>query len=226
MNSDDFEVLALIDQSVPIKMEQSLFDRIDLVLAQSLKEKDPSIALSAGKNLLGVIRLGGLGLAKLLHGVYTRWNDYEYSGTVYELAEEELGILAKATVNRYVAVWDMLTGGYIPKDVIEYIKAKPMRQLVPMASLISQGFNVLMTDWLRMAHAIDIGEVAEIVREIKGKSPKKQTLTIFLEDDGTLQAWYNSQTKNIGYLDIKNENNEIVAKSIERIIDNSGIIRR
>jgi hypothetical protein len=224
--SNEFEIVAMIDQSVPIKMEQTLFDRIDTVLAQSLQEKDPVIALSVGKGLLGVVRLGGLGLAKLLHGVNSRWKDYEYSGTIYALAEDELGILAKATINRYIAVWEMITGGYIPNDVLDEVKVKPMRQLVPMASLITQGFDVSTKDWVRLAHATDAGEVAEIVREIKGKPPKKQSMKIVLEADGTLFVWNGGKITSIGYLDVKNETDEIVAKAIERIVNNSGIIRR
>jgi hypothetical protein len=224
--SGDFEIVAMIDQSVPIKMEQSLFDRIDTVLAQSLEEKDPAIALSVGKGLLGVVRLGGLGLAKLLHGVNSRWKEYEYSGTIYALAEDELGILAKATIKRYIAVWEMITGGYIPKDVLDEVKVKPMRQLVPMASLITQGFDVSTKDWVRLAHATDAAEVAEIVREIKGKPPKKQSMKIVLEADGTLNAWNGGKIVNIGMLRVENETDEIVAKAIERIVNNSGIVRR
>jgi hypothetical protein len=224
--SNEFEITALIDQSIPIKMEQSLFDRIDTVLAQSLEEKDPAIALSVGKGLLGVVRLGGLGLAKLLHGVNSRWKDYEYSGTIYALAEDELGILAKATINRYIAVWEMITGAYIPKDVLDEVKVKPMRQLVPMASLITQGFDVSTKDWVRLAHATDAGEVAEIVREIKGKPPKKQSMKIVLEEDGTLNVWNGSKIFNIGYLRIVDTEEEIITKAIERIVNNSGIIRR
>jgi hypothetical protein len=223
---NEFEITALIDQSIPIKMEQTLFDRIDNVLAQSLQEKDPVIALSVGKGLLGVVRLGGLGLAKLLHGVNSRWKDYEYSGTIYALAEDELGILAKATINRYIAVWEMITGGYIPNDVLDEVKVKPMRQLVPMASLITQGFDVSTKDWVRLAHATDAGEVAEIVREIKGKPPKKQSMKIVLEADGQLNAWNGGKIVNIGMLRVENETDEIVAKAIERIVNNSGIIRR
>jgi hypothetical protein len=223
---NEFEITALIDQSIPIKMEQSLFDRIDTVLAQSLEEKDPAIALSVGKGLLGVVRLGGLGLAKLLHGVNSRWKDYEYSGTIYALAEDELGILAKATIKRYIAVWEMITGGYIPKDVLDEVKVKPMRQLVPMASLITQGFDVSTKDWVRLAHAADAGEVAEIVREIKGKPPKKQSMKIVLEEDGTLHCWNDGQIYDIGMLRVENETDEIVAKAIERIVNNSGIVRR
>jgi hypothetical protein len=224
--SNEFEIVAMIDQSVPIKMEQTLFDRIDTVLAQSLQEKDPVIALSVGKGLLGVVRLGGLGLAKLLHGVNSRWKDYEYSGTIYALAEDELGILAKATINRYIAVWEMITGAYIPNDVLDEVKVKPMRQLVPMASLITQGFDVSTKDWVRLAHATDAGEVAEIVREIKGKPPKKQSMKIVLEADGQLNAWNGGKIVNIGMLRVENETDEIVAKAIERIVNNSGIIRR
>jgi hypothetical protein len=224
--SNEFEIVAMIDQAVPIKMEQTLFDRIDTVLAQSLEEKDPAIALSVGKGLLGVVRLGGLGLAKLLHGVSSRWKDYEYSGTIYALAEDELGILAKATINRYIAVWEMIVGGYIPKDVLDDVKVKPMRQLVPMASLITQGFDVSTKDWVRLAHAADAGEVAEIVREIKGKPPKKQSMKIVLEADGTLNAWNGGKIVNIGMLRVENETDEIVAKAIERIVNNSGIVRR
>jgi hypothetical protein len=224
--SNEFEIVAMIDQSIPVKMEQSLFDRIDTVLAQSLEEKDPSLALSVGKGLLGVVRLGGLGLAKLLHGVHSRWKDYEYRGTIYALAENELGILAKATINRYIAVWEMLSGAYIPKDVLDEVKVKPMRQLVPMASLITQGFDVAVKDWVRLAHAADAGEVAEIVREIKGKPPKKQSMKIVLEQDGTLNCWNSGKITNIGMLRVEDETDEIVAKAIERIINNSGIIRR
>lgn len=224
--NEEFEITAMVDQYIPIKMEQSLFDKIDSVLAQSLQEKDPTLAFYAGKSLLGVVRLGGLALAKLLHGVNSRWKDYEWGGTIYTLAEDELGILAKATINRYIAVWEMITGAYIPSEVLEEVKVKPMRQLVPMASLITQGYDVDTKDWIRLAHATDAGEIAEIVREIKGKPPKKQTMKIVLEQDGTLNVWNGGKILNIGMLRVEDETNEIVAKAIERIVNNSGIVRR
>jgi len=224
---NEFEITAMIDQTIPIKMEKTLFDRIDAVLAQALEQKDPELAFSAGKSLLGAVRLGGLGLAKLLHGVNSRWKEYEYSGTFYGLAEDQLAILAKATVDRYIAVWEMLTGSYLPNDIIDEVKAKTMRQLVPMASLIKQGYDVSTQDWRRLAHAVDANEVREIVREIKGKPPKKQSMKIVLEQDGTLNVWNGGKIVNIGYLDVKMElTDEIVAKAIERIVNNSGIVRR
>lgn len=223
---EEFEITSFIDQNIPIKMEKTLFDKIDSVLAESLKEKDPELAFSAGKSLLGAVRLGGLGLAKLLHSVNSRWKDYEYSGSFYGLAEDQLGILAKATVDRYIAVWEMLTGAYLPNDIIEEVKAKTMRQLVPMASLIKQGFDVSTQDWRRLAHAIDANELREIIREIKGKPPKKQSMKIMLEEDGQLNAWSGGKVVNIGMLRVENETDEIVSKAIERIVNNSGIIRR
>ncbi len=225
--TDYFEISSWIDQSTPIRFERSLFDRIDKIVEQSLKEKNPVIALSAGNSLLGAIRLGGLGLAKLLHSVNFRWKEYEFSGSLYELAESELGILAKNTVDRYIAVWEMLSGGYIPQDLMEYIKAKPMRQLCPIASLVAQGYDVSNEDWSRIAHAADYNEVAEIVRELKGKPPKKTSMKIVLEQDGTLNAWNNGKIVFIGSLRVEDEDkDETIKKAIERIVNNSGIVRR
>jgi hypothetical protein len=66
--------------------------------------------------------------------------------------------------------------------------------------------------------------ISEIIRGIKGKAPRKSSMRIYMERDGTLNAWKGDAKMFVGYLDIASDF-ELVKKAIERILS-IGILRK
>ena len=126
------------------------------------------------------------------------------------------------TVDRYINVWDKIDQEMIPKAVQE----KPMRELVPIASMLSQGFEPTKREWTKIELTSNSSELSAVIREIKGKKPRKSGLTIQMERDGSLYVYKDDDRFYIGYLDLNEEKNPDVEKAIERIISGANIIRR
>lgn len=219
------EIINNLDQPVPLGIQDKAYREVDKLLEKSLEERDPIMALSGVRQLLRITRISGLALSKLLWSISERWNDYDNNGEKFrDTAFTETG-LALATIDRYCAVWDLLVSNEIPNDYIEDIKAMPMRNLVQIAALHTQGYDVASEDWAKMAHAEDGASLSSIIREIKGKPARKSSLQIYLDRNGDLTAYSNGIPHLIGYLKL-DEPDEAVQKAIQRLCKSAGVIER
>ena len=223
--TDALELVGSLDQPIPLAKQDETFSKVDRLLERALEERDPMIALTGASQLLGIARISGLALSKLLHGVHDRWDEYENNGDDFRDTVFETIGLTKATTDRYINVWEMLTCGVVPTVYVEDIKSRPMRDLVKVASLTAQGFDVKSEDWARMAHAADGTELDQIVRELKGKPPRKSSLQIYVERNGDINCMKEGRMKLVGYLKTDDDDPD-VRKAIERIIKNAGLVER
>lgn len=126
----------------------------------------------------------------------------------------------RVTVLRYVNVWEQIEKEEIPKSV----QRKPLRELIPIAALIQQGFIPTKKEWDKIELASNISELGEVIRGIKGKKPRKSGMKIELERDGSLYVWIDNTKKYLGYLTDANDTD--IQNAIERIISGANIIRR
>jgi hypothetical protein len=90
---------------------------------------------------------------------------------------------------------------------------------------VSRGFDIESGDWEELADAPDYSTVSRKIREIKGVEPKKGSLQIYLEEDGTINAYYNDRIVYVGFLDVTSSN-DTVQKTINRIVNGSGMIEK
>ena len=221
--NDDLLVLNGLDQSLPVD-DNWMLQKVDEIINESLRQKDPYIALDFGKNLIQISQLSGIGLAKLFHGLRENWYIYEIGDDFDDVAYDHVG-RSKATVDRYVRVWEMYEQNLIPEDLSDEIRQKNIKDQIPIASLLSQGYEPDEDEWQELADAPDHASVSAKVREIKGKEPRKSALLIFISSDGNLSAQQEGHVEFVGYLNIDDEG-LIADKAIQRLLKSAGVLSR
>lgn len=129
--------------------------------------------------------------------------------------------LKKVTVDRYVLVWRYVEECIIPKEIAE----QPMRNLVPIAKTISQGYEISKEQWRKIDLCASDGELRDVLRKIKGKAERKSANVLKLSRDGSLYLWKNNVKKFIGFLNVKDaETDKDIAEEIEKIKISRGVI--
>jgi hypothetical protein len=198
-----------------------VMDAVDTVLEVLWQSGNLDNAIKASNSLGMIEEISGKAKAKLWHGWQRWWSetgqDEKRNDTFEDMMEAETGNKA-VTVKRYVNVWKYVDECIIPKDVQE----RPMRDLIPIATALSQGYEFEKDDWKKLARASNSSEVLEIVRTKKGSEPRKSGIQITLDRQGSLWAWKENKKYYVGVLEV-NDTNEVVKKAIQRITDSSGI---
>lgn len=120
--------------------------------------------------------------------------------------------IPKVTVTRYIRVQRYIEDYTIPKELHE----RPMRDLVPIASTLAQGFDISKEQWRKIKNTTSSGELSEVLRDVKGTQPKKNTKVLKMTRDGTINLWINNEKKFVGYLDLSSEDKD-VQNAIEKI---------
>jgi hypothetical protein len=129
--------------------------------------------------------------------------------------------IKKVTVNRYIGTWKYVEDLTIPKEIAE----RPMRDLVPIAMTLKQGYDISKEQWRKIKLSTNDGELRDVLRQVKGKAERKGAKVIKLMRDGSLYGYKGKQQYFIGYLNIKDAENDIVlAEFIEKIKISVGII--
>jgi len=224
--NDGIMIIDGLDQSLPYDNQSGwLFDKVDEILQESVDKRDVNIAFSACKQMIDISKLSGLGLAKFLYGIKQNWPHYMLNEdeSFDSMAFDRLGLRSE-TVNRYYRVWAMYADTVIPEIYIEAIRQRNIKDQIPIASALAQGYEFTDKDWQEISRAPNYSGIAKKMREIKGKPPRKNSLQITLKNDGTLMALYNDEQVFVGYLNLKEES-DTTAKAVERIVNNSGILK-
>lgn len=219
------EIHGGLDQSLPMKQAQKdIIKRVDEIFDRAVAENDPEIAAIAIENLAGVSRIAGLATAKFFYLVKHGWKNFKLEGTYEEWLSDRLGY-EKVTVKRYLRVHEMLVSGEIPKDYLELLQTKPIRELINVGSLIAQGYELESSDWMKLANAPDKASIDKICREIKGGPEKKNSLQGEIESDGSIYAWSNGKKYYVGFLKLDAEEEPII-KMCERIIKGGRLLEK
>jgi len=129
--------------------------------------------------------------------------------------------IKKVTVNRYVATWKYVEDLTIPKEIAE----RPMRDLVPIALTLKQGYDISKEQWRKIKLSTNDGELRDVLRQVKGKAERKGAKVIKLSRDGSLYGWKGNKKYFIGYLNVADAENDVVlAEFIEKIKISAGVI--
>lgn len=200
--------------------EQDMFYAIDGVVQELNQTGDIRKATQVVSILDRIDNVTGKVKAKLLHGM-NRWYLLNKPQDDFGDYIESTTPTKRITVERYVNVWEQIEQERIPKK----IQARPMRDLIPVANMLAQGFEPSKSEWNTIDLASNSSELLDAIREIKGKKPRKSGMTIQMERDGSLYAYKDSKRVYVGFLDLK-EQDELLLKAIERILDGAQIIRR
>jgi len=224
MTNDDLLVIGNLDQPIQTN-DDWLMNQIDKVMKQSLEQKDVYIALNAGKTMYAIGKAVGKGLAKLLYEVQKNWERYNINEDYDEIVFDYIG-LHKTNVVRYIRVMEMLEENQIPEQYREDIGQRNMRELIPIATTISQGYEIDDDEWEKLVDAPDLSTVSKILREdVKEKPMRKGALALYLDDEGSLWAYQDERRYFVGSLDVQAKE-ETIKKAIERIVRSAGILQQ
>lgn len=203
-----------------------MLETVDGIIIDAVQSETPEKIIHAARSLLGMSKVSGISLAKLLHGMKNVWEKLNIADVDDKtFIQEQLGV-EPVTFRRYVQAWNMFDKNFVPKQLYPSILQRPMQDLVAIGSVVAQGYEPNKKQWKEIADATNSKEVRDVLREIKGTTAKKNSLTIMLEKDGTLSVITNTNGKHfIGNL-VLSETDSYVAKAVDRIIKRSGIVER
>lgn len=212
-----------LDQPIP---DDNAFweERIDEILEKAFKEQDVEYALNACESLVRVAKLSGRALATMLYKLKAHWNIFEVIENFEELAYPRIG-LHPHTIERYIKVAEMFATHAIPAELEEQIKQRNMGELIPIANAVAQGYEFDAEDWKELANSPDFSTISKKVRDIKGQPPRKSRLIIMVDVSGSLWAMNDEDRKFVGSLEIADDE-PIVKKAINRILDSAGVMRQ
>ena len=229
MNSDAVNDLVFsgLDQTLPMQKAQTdLLERVDAIIGQAVEDKNPDVAAGAMASLAGISRMSGLASAKFIYTFKFAWKNFPQSKvqSFEDYANDKLGY-HKSTVKRYYNVWDMLVSHDIPKEYSDKLKLQPIRCLISIATMWTQGVQVDSNQWMKLANAPDPSTVNKIIREIKKVEPKTGSIQIEMSEDGTLYAWQNDKRYFIGSLNV-DDTQEVVQKAIARLVGDGRVTEK
>ena len=157
--------------------------------------------------------VSGHAKAKFLYGFNEWWKDNRSDENFTDHIKSTTPT-KEVTVKRYVQAWKFVENNTIPKQVA----SRPMRDLVPIALTIAQGYDISKEQWRKLELCANDGEIRDTLRKIKGQEPRKSAKVLKLERDGTISLWVKNEKKFVGFLNLKDaETDEDIAAAIEKI---------
>jgi len=221
--NDEIILLNGLDQTLPTN-DDWILDKVDEIVAESLERKDAYYALNSCRALKQIAQLSGIALAKFFYLIKQNWDEYGIGDDFDDVAFDYVGV-HKATVDKYVRVWKMHTENLIPNTVSDDIRKRNIKDQIPIAIAVDQGYDIEEDDWQELADAPDFTSVSAKIREIKGKEPSKSALLVFISGDGTLTAQQEGETEFVGYLNV-DDAGLIAEKAIQRIVRSAGVLEK
>jgi hypothetical protein len=220
----DMVLSTSLDQSFSTE-NQALIEWIKEKAEESINKKDVDIIMNVFESLVKVTKMNGLALACGLYIVNANWSAFGIDDNFEDFVFVKLGI-HNHTVDRYLDVWSMYETKAVPETIAPAIMQQNIKAQIPIAKAIAQGYTIDADTWEELADAVDYTEVSRIIREdVKHTNPRKGSMQLYMDRDGSVKAVNNGEFFDIGYLNVFSED-EVVLKAIERIVSNSGILRR
>ncbi len=211
--------IAVIDGQVLSK--KNFMDAIDNEIIHLHDTGNINQVMNVLNGLSAIEDVSGHAKAKLLYAS-SEWYKLNVQDENFGDHVESTTTLKKITVDRYITVWRYVEDLTIPKEIAE----RPMRDLVPIAKTISQGYDISKEQWRKINLSTNDGELRDILRNIKGKAERKSAKVIRMERDGSLYLVIKGKPKKfLGYLNIHDaETDEDIANAIEKIKIGASII--
>ena len=220
--TEEFSITTSLDQSLPVDIQEEL-DRVDIVIKQSVATKDIEIAYGLCEDYIVGMKRRGLALAKALAKIEDNWDAYNIGDNFLDTTYMYLGI-HRHTVERYCKIWRLFS--YVPDKYLEDVQQMGIKSIIPIANAVSQGYELDEDDWEEVLSDSSFANVNKYIREeVKGKEPRKSGLSLSLDREGSLWAYAEDKHFFIGSLEVVDDE-PIVKKAIQRIVNNSGILER
>ena len=215
----------LVEDSTLTSGDLQVLDQVDEVMAHSLEEADPRIAIRFGSALKRNMQVSGVALAKLLWNIQDNWHTFEDAGIdddFYSVVEAEMG-LALVTIKKYTRLWDSIfANSEIAEPIKQRLLGKPMTSLLLLPALTDEDG----VDWERVADAPTTDDLRSYVKEIRGSATSSDSAVFITLDvrTGQLKAHMGGKPAVVfGLFNMDRMEDPAAKKAIERIIRNSSI---
>ena len=203
--------LAVIDGQVLSR--KNFMDAIDQEIIQLHDSGDINKVMNVLNGLSAIEDISGHAKAKLLYAS-DQWYKLNQPDEDFGDYVESVSSTKKVTVKRYTLVWKYVEDLTIPKEIAEM----PMRNLVPIAMTISQGYEIGKAEWRKISLCSSSGELSDVLRKIRGKKERKSARIIKMSRDGSLNGWKDNKKYFLGFLNIKDAADDIVlAEFIDQV---------
>jgi len=214
----------LVLNEIPVQTQKALA-LVDDVLQFSREDRNPIQALDLLAKLQQIKQLSGIMMSKTLWSLYHDWHLYDMDTELsfFEVIVDHVN-LNKVTIERRIRIWEMLEN-HVPDYVRDEFLSKPIRELTPIANMVHQKYDLDDDDWKDLSLSSGLPDVAEIVRDIKQKPPRSNTIIVFIDDEGNLFAKKNGEKVFIGFIDQNLKRDSFAYSAIQRIISSSNIIQ-
>ena len=227
MSSDIELVTDVVDNTFFVNETElstnDVLDGVDLLLIEIHKTGEFERGADAIRSMHGAIRAAGWGSAKLIHGMKKEWLEQGRDDDRFLDYMQDMTPLKRIVIERYILAWQAVMDIAFPSA--ERLLIHPIKNGIALGAAMAQGYEPTDTQIEKLLSARNNQEFLGIIREVKGKEPRKGSLTIYLEKNGSLQAWQGNDTRFVGDLDISSKD-PMIMKAVERIVTSSGIIKR
>jgi hypothetical protein len=197
-------------------------ESVEGLLSTIYENSDFELGANALRSLYAAGRAIGYSTVKLCHGMHLLWIKEGRDPEQFWGWMQDTTPLKRITIERYIKAWD----AYLELGDSRLL-TRPTKDLVALGSAMSQGYEVSQEDVEKLLETKSNGEFLGTIREIKGAEPRKNSITLYLETDGTINAWTKDGVVYVGYLDTKGAiNNDTLDKCITRITRSAGLIVR
>ena len=203
--------------------EKNITDALESVdgLLSAIQETDNfTLGADALRSMYAAGRAVGWSMAYLTYGMRKLWLDSGKEDESFWYWMQDVTPLRRITLERYIHSWE----AYLKFDD-ERLLQRPIKDAITLGAAVAQGYEVTEKDLDRLINAENSNSFANELRGIKGQEARKSALTIYVEPDGTLNAWTKEGVFNIGYIS-RNDETPTVQKAVERIIRSAGLIKR
>jgi len=196
-----------------------ILSAVDAALAYVKETGDVQVAQTALTSLKGIEKVTGRAIARLLYGLQEWWDESDQEELTGDTFEDWLFSIDTEFNNTYIKRCLMIqkyeSNGTFSERIIEH----PIKEKQAIASHLEQGFPLNKAQWKKLERADSEYEVGEILRDAKGKAPRKHTLSITLERNGTLTVWYQGEAFFGGHFELpKDADTELQAEALEKMI--------
>lgn len=165
----------------------------------------------------------GHSMVYLCYGLHKLWLESGDNEDKFWLWMQDCTPLQRITVERYIKAWK----AYILLDD-DRLLTRPTKDLVALGSAVAQGYEISKDDVDRLIEATNNNAFLGELRDIKGQEPRKSAMSLYLEPDGTINAWTKDGVVFVGYLNLPSPDkpSDVLDKAVERIVRSSGLIKR
>lgn len=201
--------------------ETKIVEQCDMILRELDETGNPSLAITAVRNLNGVEVVAGKAKAVLIYGL-SKWKKSLGDGDFYSWCVENFGGKPSTFQKHEIVGWFLKDAEGVPNE----IKRKSLRELVHISRAVKAGYD-LSEYWDELIASSSESDVRDVIRKSRGKGIRKGTLVLSLHPDGSIIARKDSTKCLVGWLnfqDLKGDKysdaeKELLKSAIDSIIN-------